>query len=109
LGIFLLGWTTALLMPNPQYWAEPLVPHQAFYPSAKTLHVCSYAVLAILAGWVKAPVRARWFLLLFLSAHAFGTEGLQLFVPGRTGTITDVGFDHLGLYLGLLASWRWWR
>jgi len=107
--IFLVGWSTLLLMPDASCVAEPFVPEKAFYSIAKTLHVSAYLGLAVLTGWLLVPQRARWFLLLFMSLHAFCSEGLQRFIPGRTGSITDVGFDHLGLYLGLLVSWRWWR
>ena len=48
-------------------------------------------------------------LLAFLSLHAFGTEFLQQFVPERGPSLVDVGIDHVGLAIGLAASWRWWR
>jgi len=47
-------------------------------------------------------------LLAFLSLHAAGTEYLQQFVPGRTGLISDVVIDHIGLLLGLALTWKHW-
>jgi hypothetical protein len=41
-------------------------------------------------------------------AHATITELLQNITPHRTGCLEDVGIDHFGIALGLLAAWRWW-
>jgi VanZ family protein len=78
------------------------------YLLSKAFHVSAYALLAALTGLLLAPRRTRFLLLLLLSVHAFGTEYLQRFAPGRTGTLQDVGLDHLGLLLGLALTWKCW-
>ena len=37
------------------------------------------------------------------TAIAFLTEGIQTFVPGRTGALSDVGIDLFGALIGILA------
>jgi VanZ family protein len=75
----------------------------------KAAHVVEFAILALLwyralkgsaSGWqTKAMLRA------FVLAAAFGAldEAHQLFVPSRTASIGDVGWDSLGAVLGLIA------
>ena len=131
---FVVGWSLTLLTSQGVDWAEAIFPdkaircvvansldvlqlHTRFMPSdntirytaAKSLHVAAYGCFAILSGWLGVPRRGRWLLLVLMSLHAFGTELLQNLVPRRHGCMEDVGFDHLGLYLGLLLSWKWWR
>jgi VanZ family protein len=106
---FVLLWTTGLLMPMTQETTKYL-PWVAAHKVVigKSLHVLSYALLAILSGWLRVPCRFRWILLFLIMAHATATELLQRFIEGRTGTLVDVGLDHLGIALGLLVTWRWW-
>jgi VanZ family protein len=101
--------TTSLLVPIPE---DPLTlsaasPHFRF-TVAKTVHVLAYALFAILTGWLRAPLRFRWLLLFLVTAHGTVTELLQTLTPTRTGTLRDVGFDNLGVALGLVVSWKWW-
>jgi VanZ family protein len=107
--VYLAAWTTALLTPHPVQVAEAVLPEPAIWPASKTLHLTAYAGLAILTGWLRVPRKARWGLLLFLSFHTMATEYLQHFVPTRVPSWEDVFIDHVGLLLGLLVSWRWWR
>jgi hypothetical protein len=92
----------------------PEVAETAFY-FGKSVHVAAYAVFTILSGWLRLPFRYRWFLLLFLSLHAFATEYIQNFVHGdfdwqaRHPSFRDVGLDHLGIAIGVLCTWPWWR
>jgi VanZ family protein len=65
-------------------------------------------VLAMLTGWLLVTYRVRWICLACLSFHAFATEFLQQFVE-RSGSLRDVGLDHLGLALGLILTIPWWR
>jgi hypothetical protein len=116
---FLLAWSAALLAPQSVLLAflggngdDAKPVHVRILDSflfAKGLHVSAYALAAILSGWLRVAGRWRWALLAFLSAHAFGTEFFQQFVPGRHGSLRDVGLDHLGLLIGVALSWRWWR
>lgn len=106
--LFLVSWSFALLRPIP----EPLVRTTEQFVSrqviGKTLHVCAYACLAILTGWLRAPLRFRPLLMLFIMAHGTLTELGQSLVPGRVGALLDVGIDNAGVLLGVLLSWKWW-
>jgi VanZ family protein len=124
---YLLAWTWALLVPNPAELAETWIrPEPSRTPSEwrlrdqlssvvlsanfpKLLHVVAYAIFAILSGWLRSPQWYRVPLLLILSVHALGTEFAQSFEPTRHASWRDVGLDHLGIGLGLLLSWKWWR
>jgi VanZ family protein len=109
---FVVLWTTALLVPIP---AHPLTlagadPNLRF-DVAKTIHVLAYALFTMLTGWLGVRARLRWLLLFVVMAHAPATELLQQLMAsytGRTGALADVGFDHLGVALGLVVSWKWW-
>jgi VanZ family protein len=109
-GVLYAAWASALL--TPRWGVESartnlnLTPDEGFW-TGKFLHVGVYAFLAASAAWV--PARPRWILLALLSLHAVATETIQPFV-GRTGSLRDVGLDHLGILAGLgVASWRWRR
>jgi VanZ family protein len=105
---FLCLWTLALLTSFPVQVKDAVLPPQAGYHASKLLHVCAYAFLAGFAGWLLPTQPVRFLPILFLSFHAFATEYLQQFVALRTGSLTDVGFNHLGLALGLLLTWWKW-
>jgi VanZ family protein len=108
-GVFLVAWSAALLTPQPVYLAKRLLPEQTQFPLGKTLHVGAYAVLTLLTSWLCVSRRWRWGLLALVSLHGMATEGVQLLVPDRTGTLRDVGLNHLGILLGFMLSWRaWW-
>jgi VanZ family protein len=108
--VYLLLWTAALLTPQPVQASDATLPQEARFPAAKALHVVAYALLCVLTGWQRfLTPRRRPLLLLALSAHACLTEVIQLYVPRRTGRWEDVALDHVGLYLGLVVAWRWWR
>jgi VanZ family protein len=106
--IYTAAWTTALLTPHPVYVANAVLPKEHKVYAFKSLHIAGYAVLTILTGLLKVPLSWRWLLVCFLSVHAFGTEFFQQFVPERYSSWTDVGWDHIGIVLGLIVSWRWW-
>jgi VanZ family protein len=104
-ALYLAVWTAALLRPEPARVNTEVLPERAQFPAAKALHVGSYALLAALACWLPVRPGRRWLLFAALSLHAFGTEYLQRFVELRTGSLTDVGIDHVGIAIGLLAAW----
>ena len=106
--VFVTIWTAALLSPHPVELAKQILPEDSLFSSFKSAHVSCYAIMAILSGWVQVSPARRWWLLLFLSGHAFGTELLQQFVPGRTTSFFDVLIDHVGLLIGLALSRKWW-
>ena len=107
-SLSLLVWTGMLCVPGSEIqrvtsdweWTRRVIV-------AKTLHVAAYAYLAVLTGWLFVPLRYRWLMVFVLMAHATATETVQPFL-GRTGMLTDVGLDQIGILLGLLISWKWW-
>ncbi|MCI0643130.1 MAG: VanZ family protein [Gemmataceae bacterium] len=102
-------WTVALLLP-PEV-PEAIVNHEIIrdrkFLIGKTVHIVAFAVMTILTGWLRSPPRWRLLLLAFLLVHPTVTELLQLEV-GRTGLLTDVALDQVGVALGLALSWKWW-
>ncbi len=106
--VYTVAWTTALLTPQPVELADAVLSKDYAFYASKTLHVSAYAGLAILTGWLRAPLPWRGLLLGFLSAHALGTEFFQRFVPNRYPSWVDVGWDHIGIVWGLIMSWGWW-
>jgi VanZ family protein len=106
---FVALWTTALLVPVPT--RAPVLGEisSGWRPIiAKSVHVLGYATFTFLSGLLPLPGRLRLVALFFLMAHGTVTEMLQTLTETRTGQLTDVGWDNLGVGLGLLASWRWW-
>src|SRR5262245_45420850 len=105
----LAAWTAALLMPVPERAVRDAgVSREGAFWFGKSLHVGVYAVLAATSVWLPLPRRWRWAPLLLLSLHAFATEALQNLVPTRTGSLRDVGLDHLGILIGVAVT-RWRR
>ena len=74
-------------------------------PVQKALHVVAYAVLTLLLVWALETIRStgKRLLLAVFIAVAFGAslEWMQLHVPGRFGTLYDVGLNGIGALLGL--------
>jgi len=74
----------------------------------KTAHVVEYAILywltfrAISKEGKLIEKRSFTIALLFCFIYAMSDEWHQTFVPGREGTLRDVGFDTLGA----LFSWN---
>ncbi len=108
-ALALVTWTIALLTPDPVQMSHAVLPAEAAFPVAKSLHVLAYACLTALLAWLPVRPRARWALVALLSFHGAITEYLQTFVPGRSGSVRDVLIDHAGIALGLAVSWAWWR
>ncbi|WP_187118923.1 VanZ family protein [Bacillus marasmi] len=65
------------------------------YIIQKLGHIVCFFMLALAVR--TSSMKARLILILF----AFSTELLQLFT-GRSGRLLDVGYDVIGIYLGLL-------
>jgi VanZ family protein len=107
-SLFLIVWTLALLTPQPVQVADAVLPDDAVFPTSKLLHVTAYALLAILTAALRLRGRTRWWFLALLAIHAAGTEFLQQFVPPRTGSLRDVGLDHVGIVLGVVCTWKCW-
>ena len=113
-SVYLLLWTVGLLYPTtPSLGSIDDVISPIHMLIAKVLHVTAYAVLAMLTGWLRVPPRYRWLLLFVIMVHATLTEVGQrvtreMQVSTRTGELYDVALDNAGIFLGLLASWKWW-
>jgi VanZ family protein len=72
------------------------------YPLRKLAHAGEYAVLgALLARAVAEQAAFRLGI-----AYAVTDELHQAFVPGRAGTLLDLGIDSVGVLLGILALRR---
>jgi VanZ family protein len=100
-------WTVALLTTRPVELNHAVTPVTMQYPASKCLHIFAYAFLTVFISWLPLR-RRRWLLLAFLSLHAAGTEYCQQFIPGRTGMVSDVLLDHVGLLIALALTWKRW-
>src|SRR5438874_1333500 len=106
----LAAWTIALTTTFPVHVKHALLPEDpGGLPVAKVLHVAAYAFLAGFAALLRPAGLWRWLILLLLLAHGAATEIIQTFVPERTGAVTDVFIDYLGVALGAALTWPWWR
>ncbi len=108
-GTFALAWTVALLTKLPIEMRNSVIQSDELrFSASKLLHMSAYATLVVLTSWLRVGRGWRWALLGLLSVHAMGTEYLQQFVD-RTPSWYDVGFDHVGIVVGLACTWkRWW-
>jgi VanZ family protein len=108
-ALLLAVWTVGLLSPTVPHLAEALVPAGARFSLGKVTHVATYAVLACVACWLPARWGIRAAAWLLLLGHGAVTEYLQQFVEGRSGQLSDVGLDAVGILggilLGLLVRW----
>lgn len=77
------------------------------HPVRKTAHATEYAILGILAFQVFQKKRYRKSLLT-AACYAATDEFHQLFVPGRSGQVTDVMIDTCGAAIGLLLVFLIW-
>ena len=108
--VYFVCLTTLLVMPGTVQDQLPLgefvLTNKTLF--AKSVHIALYAIFAVLTGSLRVSPSWRLPLLFFVMAHGAATEFLQQFVPERNGSVSDVLFDHLGIALGLLVSWKWW-
>lgn len=74
----------------------------------KLLHLSMYALLTLMWAWTLEAIQSRPTRLLIAAVVAviFGAsmEWYQTRVPGRFGTIVDVGLNAAGAVLGLIAA-----
>jgi len=76
----------------------------------KTAHILEYAVLFLL--WYRALGKKSPLEALSISiVYAFTDEIHQLFVPGRTGLLRDVGIDSIGMIIFaiLIVKFDLWK
>ena len=102
--ISLIIWTFLLLDPNP---IPPLLqPEPSLrYLLAKTLHVCGYGWCTLLGLWFWRSLTWRIVFSGVMVWHGIATEIIQSYIPTRTGSEKDVGFDTLGITLACLVTW----
>lgn len=70
-------------------------------------HVTEFCCLGMVLSWLFGMLRSKtWQRLTFPLAAGVAAalldEGIQRFVPGRCGALTDVGIDTLGIVLGIV-------
>lgn len=72
----------------------------------KAAHVCEYALLGYLVyRLLKAYGHSRpWLAVVVCVIYAVTDEAHQFFVPGRTGSVTDVLIDSAGAAVGAFAD-----
>jgi hypothetical protein len=112
-SLFVIAWTVVLEIPGPSDetlgGAEFIVTNRILI--AKTAHVAIYVFFTVLTAWIGVRARYRWLMMFFLMLHAWGSEMLQLALAPycfRTGSLTDVGLDVIGIVIGVGLSWKWW-
>lgn len=78
----------------------PLQEDQLHYLVRKGAHVFAYFLLAILLY----SASRKWYVALVISVlYAMSDEFHQTFIPGRSGQISDVGIDSMGIILGIIT------
>lgn len=91
--------------------------HEAPLPeglSDKSAHWLGYTGFSVtlvraLAGGLGRRIAARTAMFAVLLAVAYGVsdEFHQMFVPGRSAELADLGADAMGAIVGAGASWAW--
>jgi VanZ family protein len=100
----------------PYRWIEPCFSASSSYPSCaelvgRVLHISEYAVLALLTARAmfqhENVTLANLVLVLGLTElYALSDEIHQLFVPGRSFQLMDLGLDLFGGVIGLIIYRR---
>jgi VanZ family protein len=106
-----LLWMGVIFVGSSQPKLPFVLNKTADFITKKAGHVIEYGVLAFLLwralskekGWPALPSFGGAFVLSLL--YAISDEFHQTFVPGRSGRLTDVGFDVLGALLALGLVW----
>jgi len=74
----------------------------------KALHLCLYCMLTLLWAWTLEAIQSKLHRLVIAVCIAvcFGAamEWFQTRIPGRFGTIYDIGLNAVGALLGLVAA-----
>lgn len=107
-----IGYTVAhILHADFDEWSET---EQLSYVESldhgirKTAHACEYGILAVFVALavVASIDKSLWKRMLvswgITTAYAITDEIHQLFVPGRSGQLTDVVIDSIGAFVFLL-------
>ncbi|MFO0938212.1 MAG: VanZ family protein [Gemmataceae bacterium] len=97
-------WTWLLLDPSPVPPSLKPEPTMSYF-LAKSLHVCGYGWCTLLGLWLLRKLPWRILFAGFMVWHGIATEIIQSYIPTRTGSEKDVGFDTLGISLACLVIW----
>jgi VanZ family protein len=106
-----LLWMGVIFVASSQPELPFVLNKTVDFVTKKAAHVTEYGVLAFLLwraiskerGWPYWPSFGGAFAVSLL--YAISDEFHQTFVPGRSGRLTDVGFDALGALLALGLVW----
>jgi VanZ family protein len=105
MGLIFAGSSRSDLPTHPNSGVDTL--------AKKTIHIVEYSVLAALlwralAQGKKSTGGAVTFKVLTGSLlYAVSDELHQRFIPGRCGSLADIGFDAVGVLIALVALRRW--
>jgi len=104
-GLLRIGATlVAVGMPIGLYigGAQPVAVGLFPWPLSKVVHGLTFGVLAMAMGYASGLGGRRMALFGFAASVVVGAldEWHQLYLPGRHGQQSDVGFDALGAALG---------
>ena len=95
-----------LLKPADEF----LIRRNSPMSTSKYGHVFCFAMLTLFALAIRRKLTATPAeLVLFIVLLAVATEGFQLFVPGRTTKLTDLGLDLVGALIGfgIFSIYKW--
>lgn len=88
-------------------------PSTIYFLERKVFHVLEFMVLTALLFWAfradLSKIEAAKKALIFAAIFAFTDEWHQTAVPGRDGTLRDVGIDFLGIALMTLIIFNYPR
>jgi VanZ family protein len=106
-GTYVLLLTVLLVTPNPA--ALLGLHHAPIFPWGKFgIHLTAFIMLAIVAHTARWPAPVGWPLVPLLFYAAI-TEMLQLLVPQRHARMADFLENSLGILLGTLFYWLFYR
>lgn len=88
-------------------WVQRLLPFMTNHLLRKAAHVTEFAILGGLLAAAADALRRKAFLAPYLLGllWALGDETHQLYVPGRSGALTDVWVDFIGVVVGATVVW----
>ena len=102
-----------VLVPGFEDWSEEKqdqFAEKVDYPVRKTAHATEYAILGMLLVGAYTDKEKGHFVRLLIpwfigTIYAATDEIHQLFVPGRSGQISDVCLDSIGVLIGVFLLW----
>lgn len=100
-------WIGNTFIPGFDHWKEDEQIEFAEtidHPVRKCAHATEYAILGILVYFIVKDPNRRWLWIAWIVCilYASSDEFHQLFVPGRSGQISDVCLDSCGALVGIL-------